>query len=246
MLQNTADDPINAIKTWRYLRLAMIAVVVGLFAAILIEHGKTNPSCWQTSISAYYYTPVQGFFVGALATIGACLIALRGNTDVEDILLNAAGMFAPVVAFVPTPSPGTCGSVLGTTKDRDANVANNVGALLIVGIVGLVLLLALMIRAQRADDPAVHPTRLNWIGYGIALGLWLVAWLLFTYQRHFFTANAHYTSAVLMFACILAVVAIDAWQFHHGHPTLGWSRNPYLWIAGAMAASVVSRFSCSL
>ena len=86
------DPPMAAVKTYRYLRLAMIALVVGLFACVLYEHSKTRTGCWQTSISAYYYTPVQGFLVAALVTIGVSLVALRGNTDWEDVLLNMAGV----------------------------------------------------------------------------------------------------------------------------------------------------------
>lgn len=55
------------------------------------------------SINAYYYTPVRGMFAGALLGIGVCLVCIRGSTTVEDVLLNAAGMLAPVVALIPTP-----------------------------------------------------------------------------------------------------------------------------------------------
>src|SRR3954453_19642354 len=141
----THEEQVNAIKTWRYLRLAMVVLVVGLAASIAYERAKVHPGCFQTSISAYYYTPVQGFFVGALVSIGVCLFCLKGSTDAEDILLNLAGMFAPVVALVPTPGPGACASVLGTTRDRDVNIANNVTALLVVGLIALVILAALAI-----------------------------------------------------------------------------------------------------
>jgi hypothetical protein len=99
-----------AIKTWRYLRLAMIALVVGLAAAVIYEVARRGGDCVQTSISAYYYTPARAIFIGALIAIGACLICLRGSRDWEDILLNVAGMLAPVVALVPTPAPGVCES----------------------------------------------------------------------------------------------------------------------------------------
>ncbi len=48
-----------AIKTWRYLRLAMVAVVFGLFVAVITEQLKATPSCILASISDYYYTPVR-------------------------------------------------------------------------------------------------------------------------------------------------------------------------------------------
>ena len=44
-----------AIKTYRYLRMAMIAMIVLLGASLVIEWAKTDPHCLQNSISAYYY-----------------------------------------------------------------------------------------------------------------------------------------------------------------------------------------------
>ena len=43
-----------AIKTWRYLRLAMVALVVGLLVAVVYECREVPRHCLQTSISAYY------------------------------------------------------------------------------------------------------------------------------------------------------------------------------------------------
>jgi hypothetical protein len=234
----TSSAQLNAVKTWRYLRLAMIVVVVGLGVAIAFEHFKTDPRCFQTSISAYYYTPAGAVFVAALVTIGACLISLKGNTDWEDILLNLAGMFAPIVAFVPTPGTGSCGSVLGTTKDRNVNVANNIFTLIVVGALGLLVLGALMIRAQRSADLARQPNRSAKIGYAVAFVAWLGATLVFGLARHFFVANAHYTAAGLLFVCIVLVVVIDAVEFKaKTAPASRWNR--YLAIAVAMVLSVV-------
>jgi hypothetical protein len=140
------DPASEAVKTWRYLRLAMVALVAGLAASVVYEHFQTATSCWQPSFSAYYYTPVQGFLVGALVTIGVSLVAVKGNTDWEDLLLDLAGISAPVVAFVPSPDPGTCGSVLTTPAHRDLNIANNVTALLLVGGLGLVVAAVLALR----------------------------------------------------------------------------------------------------
>ena len=137
-------DQIFAIKTWRYLRASMIGFVLAIFIGVGFERSKA-PGCFQTSISAYYYTPVHGIFIGALIAVGTCLICLRGNTDPEDILLNLAGMFAPVVALVPTPGTGSCGSVLTTADHRDVNISNNMFVLLAVGAAGFVVLAVISI-----------------------------------------------------------------------------------------------------
>src|SRR5205807_1298280 len=86
--------------------LTMILLTAGLVCSILFELSKTN--CFQPSISAYYYTPVRNYFVGAIIGIAVCLLCLRGNGPVEDVFLNIAGTLAPVVALVPTPETGWC------------------------------------------------------------------------------------------------------------------------------------------
>jgi hypothetical protein len=99
---------IAAIKTYRYLRISMVGAVALLGVSVVIE--RTNVDCWQTSVSAYYYTPVRSVFVGVLMAIGLCLIVIKGSTPWEDATLNAAGMLAPVVAVVPTTDVGVCWS----------------------------------------------------------------------------------------------------------------------------------------
>src|SRR5690242_8598641 len=103
----TANETYAA-RTWLYLRLAMAFVLAGLAAAVLYEHSQTD--CFQSSISAYYYTPARNVFVGAVITIGVCMVCLRGNTHLENIMLNVAGAFALLLALVPTPKPGSCNS----------------------------------------------------------------------------------------------------------------------------------------
>ena len=65
------------IASYRYLRLAMVILVVTLAVSLVIEISRA--SCWQGSISAYYYTPVHSVFVGALVAIGVALVALRAE-----------------------------------------------------------------------------------------------------------------------------------------------------------------------
>jgi hypothetical protein len=54
------------ISTWRYLRLAMVGIVLALATAVVIEVIKAHGHCVKTSISAYYYSPVRALFVAAL------------------------------------------------------------------------------------------------------------------------------------------------------------------------------------
>ncbi|MFC8146162.1 hypothetical protein ACFUKV_31170 [Streptomyces paradoxus] len=217
------NDNAVVVKTTRYLRLLMVTLVVGLTVSILYEHSKSqvqggSGQCWQSSISAYYYTPVQLFFVGALVAIGISLIALKGSTEFEDIFLNCAGILAPVVALVPTPNVGQCGSVLTDTTNRQANVSNNVTALLFMAAVTFVVLIGLK-WAKRpvtgVPGPAAHADEASarliaGIGFVAALVLYVAAGLLFIFGREWFNSKAHWTAAVTMFVFIFLAVVNNA------------------------------------
>ena len=236
------DPPIAAVKTYRYLRLAMIALVVGLFACVLYEHGKTRTGCWQTSLSAYYYTPVQGFLVAALVTIGVSLVALRGNTDWEDVLLNLAGVCAPVVAFVPYPDPGTCGSVLTDTKNRLVNIDNNMLGLLVAGGLGLVIvgvLTRLSVRSARPDRPG--PVAL--LGFWAIAVLFLAGTAVYLWDRTLLLDHGHDIAAVAMFGFIFVNVWLNAAALHQANNAEAqrsiW-RNRYTVVGTLMVVAVVA------
>jgi len=223
-------EQVFAIKTWRYLRLAMVVLVAGLIVSIVYEWITVHADCFQTSISAYYYTSVHAYFIGALVAIGVCLFCLKGGTDAEDVLLNLAGMFAPVVGLVPTPAPGRCGVVPGTTHHIHDNVANNMIALLVVGALALVILAALSSKAL--------PSRPARIAYAVAAAIWLGGGLVFILADHVFIKKAHGIAAALMFFCIFIVVCINAREYKDKGPATS-VRNRYGAIAVAMGTSFV-------
>ena len=97
----------NVLTTYRTLRVAMIPLLLMLVVATALESTR-GQDCLLGSISAYFHTPVRGAFVFALAGLGACLIAYKGNDPVEDVLLNFAGFMAFLVALVPTTVDGNC------------------------------------------------------------------------------------------------------------------------------------------
>nr|UXE44600.1 hypothetical protein Hi04_10k_c2835_00004 [uncultured bacterium] len=226
-----ADD---AVKTYRYVRLTMVVLVLGLAASIVVERLKVHPGCFQHSISAYYYTPVRGMFVGGLVAVGACLIAVRGNSDVEDAILNLAGVLAPVVAFVPTPEPGSCTSTPGTYATRSQDAFNGISALFVLLAIAIVVA-AVLLRGQAGPHPA------EWLLLGLGVALWVAALLVFASSRAFFLRNAHYTAACTMFAAFFAVVVRNAFGFHasekaHGRRARHPLTNRYAVIAGLMVA----------
>lgn len=59
----------------------------------------------QGSMSAYYHTAMRNAFVGGLVSIGVCLVLYKGFSRTEDWVLNAAGILAALVAFMPADPP---------------------------------------------------------------------------------------------------------------------------------------------
>jgi hypothetical protein len=230
-----ADD---AIKTYQYLRIAMIGVVVLLATSVFLERAEVD--CWQTSISAYYYTPVRAILVGGLMAIGLCLIVIKGSTAWEDSFLNFAGMLAPIVAVVPTSTAGTCWSIEPNPPPLEdgslapwviANIDNNVEALLVVGIAGLVAATVISIATgelKKALSGGGWGTRVGLVG---AVVIIVGGGLAFLYWDDFYT-KAHSVSAIAMFVFLAAVVAINARKHSD-------QRDVYLWLYAAIAALMV-------
>jgi hypothetical protein len=235
-----APDPASeAVKTWRYLRLSMVVLVVGLAASVLYEHAHTRTGCWQIALSAYYYTPVQSVLVGALVTIGVALVAVKGNTDWEDLLLNMAGVAAPVVAFVPTPAPGTCGSVLTTTANRDGNIANNVTALLVAG--GLALLILAIAAARGTWNPTAEKlTPTAKFAFAVTVLLYLATVAVFLFARRWFVDHGHDVAAISMFSLILLNTGLNALNWRRQPNGKPWRVNWYAVVAVLMVVVSVA------
>lgn len=200
-------DASIALKTYRFLRMAMIVLVLMLFSSVIIEIIAAG-GCLRTSISSYWHTPARGVFVGALVAIGACLIILKGNTEVEDVLLNVAGLFAAVVAFVPIADPRECVSVSMATVDTRADVFNNVTALSVAGVAAMAVTLII----ARRESPGGLPLRVI-VGIGVSLFLGGVLLAGFLWARDLFDRWAHYVAAAPLFIILLAVMVLNAFSF---------------------------------
>ena len=116
-MSSTQQADETLVKSYRYLRTAMVGLVLCLTVAVI--HQSLKQGTILSSISAYYFTSAQTIFVGALIAIGVCMIALRGTTDTDDILLNIGGMLAPVVAVVPTARINDLHKILTACRDSD-------------------------------------------------------------------------------------------------------------------------------
>lgn len=203
-------------KTYRDLRLGIVAVIVLLAASVLIEIAQTSPTCVLPSISAYYYTPVQEVFVAALVAIGMCMIAIEAPNEWENLLLNVAGMLTPVVAMVPEPVAYHCWSGTATPQDAVPKIVNNVWALFLTGVLGIVVYLVVIAVRYRRTDPAHRPgirslRAPHLAGFAAALVILVggIGWL--QLDRTGFVNYAHYTAAIPLFVAFFGVTALNAW-----------------------------------
>ena len=221
--------PSDALKTYRYLRLGIVAAVVLLATSLVLELRRSD--VWLGSISAYYYTPVRSVFVGCMMMVGLSLIVIKGR-GAEDLLLNIAGMLAPVVALVPTgaskecslvvedaasaaarrlayPAPGPCDAT--AVLRAPTNIDNNIRSLVFAGILCLIVgaLLALVHalrsdRGLRSHVEEVEPGTKRSLAVMLLLIVAGLTW--YTVDRSGFDAYAHFTAAGAMFVFLFLAV----------------------------------------
>jgi hypothetical protein len=214
------------VKSYLYMRLAIVALLVALGVSVAYQ---TAGQGWHplASVSAYYYTAAQAIFVGALLGFAAIMIALKGTTAIEDVFLNLGGMFAAVVAVVPTSrgadfdaavaachqeqdgplltdrSSGAadCPKTDALVEAARANIDNNMRTLVVVGVLAFVITLFV---AWKTRQP------FSWKAFGGGAVVLLTGSLAFWIAPEWFSHNAHWIAAVGLFGCIFVVALANA------------------------------------
>jgi hypothetical protein len=221
-----------ALRTYRYVRVMIIALTVGLLTAVVVEWATAG--CALGSISAYYYTPAHGLFAGGLIGIGVCLIAIRDQNDLQDGLLNLAGLLGPMVALIPMHlNVGTAADpsrqascITGAQRISDLRptnvqevafglvtggrldaIRNNVFALLVMLALGLVLMGGLIWRSRTYPGPST-PTP-KWWPCWLAVGMTVGVLLVYRCAYGFFIERVHFLSAGLMFLAVSLFAIVD-------------------------------------
>lgn len=231
-------EPTNTeavLRTYRYLRIGMALLVVLLAGGVLWQILRSNPHCWQTSISAYYFTAARGVFVATLGAIGTCLIVYRGNSRTEDVLLNFTGTAAGIVAFVPTQVDGSCKAEnVPTPHELSAAVSNNGWALLLTGLIAL-------ITAAKVIPTAFSLARWNlrdkaWLALTSAAVL--AGIIYFLGWRTSFRDHGHAAAAISLFLGIVLVVVSNAVAYGR-HQQISKYTNRYAVVAGLMVLTLI-------
>lgn len=230
-------NPDVALDTYRFLRGGMPVMILMLGTAVILE--RLHATCWQTSISAYYFTSAHSVFIAALCAIGAMLIVYKGSNDTEDVLLNLAGILAIIVAMVPTARPVLlCGSADLSIGDQSAIL--NAWAVTIALVASRAASWWMYRHTGTTPRRSTLGTAATWTQRAVLTTgvVTLVA------APDWFRSNAHEVAAVAMFSAIILTVFITAFvagnQDECKCPHLRRYQVIYQIISAAMVLTLVS------
>ena len=235
----------DVVLTYRYLRGAMIALLLMLLLSVGYQWWwETDHSCWLGSISAYYYTPARSVFVGSLCALGVSLIAYKGHSPEEDVLLNFSGLMAFVVAMVPTVPDARCGPnpYTQTPAEIAAAVRNNIWSLVVVAVIAAVVV-AWLEHGVSTRDPAEHLSARSVVITVVCGAVLLGELTLFLVLRDRFIALSHGIAAGTMVAGVIAVMVLSALGAEERHRSVASHQGAvykriYIAIAVALALAL--------
>ena len=221
--------------TYRSLRLALVLAVLMLAVSVAAEVVRSG--ALRDSLSSYFYSPTRSIFVGVLLVIGFSLIAIHVVQLWEEFWLTLGGMFAIIVALVPT-SPPECtldvvsddaiaaGGQVPVPLVRDIAdrsilecfphaAGDGLPGWVVAGVWNNVLalivvgLIAVIVALKYTNWSAGTSSALMWslVVYGVAL---VVGGLLFWLWDDF-RDQTHGVAAILTFVCFGAVALINGW-----------------------------------
>lgn len=224
------------LDTYRYLRGGMAVMIVMLGAGVIGE--RLMATCWQTSISAYYFTTAHSIFIAALCALGVLFIVYKGSCDTEDVLLTLAGILAFIVAMVPTTRPGLLCGPYGLPADYEVKhaITNNVWAVVFALLTARVVSWWLYRRTKTTESKSVLGTLSRCL-------LWLVmavGFVVFIFFPSPFDSHAHAISAMIMFLALIATVVTTAFLVSREDDTKVPRRRLYLLFYWGIAALMVA------
>jgi hypothetical protein len=223
------------LDTYRYLRGGMAVMIVMLGAAVIGE--RLTATCWQTSISAYYFTTAHSIFIAALCALGVQFIVYKGSSDTEDVLLTLAGILAFIVAMVPTTRPLLLCGRYGLPAEYDVKhaITNNVWAVVIALVIARVTSWWLYRRTNTAQPKSVLGTASTYVSRAI-MALGLVALIFFP---NWFDSNGHGVAAVIMFSAIIITVVTTAFLVSRQDEAKSPHRRVYYVVYQGIAAAML-------
>ena len=199
-----------ALVIYRDLRVGGAVILVMVFAAVIIE--RVPATCWQSAISAYYYTSAHSIVIAALLALGTLFIVYKGSSDTEDVLLTLAGVCTFIAAMVPQlPRPASCWPEADLPKEYKVEPAwlFNVWAVVIALSLGWVAMW--LVQWRRGDTR--HPRTamgmlLSRFVFWPIMAVGLITLMFFPDK---FKAWGHGAAGVLMLAAFIATAFCTAY-----------------------------------
>jgi hypothetical protein len=201
--------------TYRNLRLGIAGTVVIIGVAVALATLKVGI---LVSVSAYYYTSARNVLVGALVAAALAMLALSGR-GIQRALLDAAALFAPLIALVPTlltpdrmsGAASVCGPAASCIPDTALpDIETGVWTYLIVGFAVLVVsIVVTSVRVAREGHAVMRSLVPSFLVALVVLVGVLVAWLA---AREIFLLATHLVSSVIFFGLIAAVAVANAFE----------------------------------
>jgi hypothetical protein len=234
-----------ALKTYRYLRLGMLAAAATLGYAIVEEQQHPGVNCFLGSISGYYYTAAHSVFVGVMVAIGVMLIVVKGKTVIEDASLTLAGMMAPIVAFIPTTDDvqGVCrASMLDAGRYEPArgspvvtaSISNNLHALLFAGYVAIALIVIAYFVQRNVRRSTSEFTTGTWISLASGLAIVILGSILLRWKYDWVLKGHARAACAMFFFLAVAALANSVFGFRYQQTS-----KVFAWIYGAVGVAMI-------
>jgi hypothetical protein len=214
----------------------MVVIMVMLAVAVIIE--RLPATCWQSAISAYYYTSAHSIVIAALLALGALFIVYKGSTDTEDALLTLAGVCTLVAAMVPQGRPSPLCGHADLPKEYEPAMLPNVWAVVIALSLGWVAMLVQHWRAgtrQTRSPVGILSLSVFWL----IMALGLIALLFFPDK---FLEYAHGTAGTLLLSAFIATTFCTAYVVGREDVSTPHRRGYqlfYWWIAAFMLGTLI-------
>ncbi|GAA1861799.1 hypothetical protein ACFQZV_13395 [Microbacterium koreense] len=222
-------------RTYRYLRLGLVGDVLAIFTGVAVAAADVG---WLPSLSDYYFTSARDVFVGALIATTLALVALSGRGP-DRVLLDAAAVFAPLIAVVPTTVvPGTVPGIAAACTERCfprefiPDAATGVATYLVLG--GLVVAVAAVV-CVRAGVRSGEV----WLSLAMTAAVMVAVALTWMLAREAFLAQGHAVATTLFFALFAATAVRAAFPAHTRAPTQPY-RSVYVAVAILLATVLVA------
>jgi hypothetical protein len=220
-----------SLRTYRYLRIGLGALIIVIFTAVAVA--TIGQGRLLGSISAYFYTPARSAFVGAIVASAVALLALSGHRA-ERALLDTAGLLAPLIAVVATPirSADDCGPDVSCVPERVVpDIENGVLTYLIIGTAGWLTVVILV--ATRTVE-----WRVARISLAVATVVLPAVALLWFLARPVFLAVVHFGAAAVFFLVIGTIAVLHLRGRDDSPDPARWMKVVYAIVAGGMVVVV--------